>query len=173
MNQENLVLFGKITKTHGNKGALVIKQDNFSKQKLKKTEPLFVDIQPTAIPFFIEELTGDGNNLFIVKFEFIDKPEDAARLCGLNVLIKQKKAANSKELNPVEIVGYSVIDENLGDIGKITDIIEMPQQILLQIEYKGKEILIPAIEEFISDIDHKSKSLKISAPDGLINLYLD
>ncbi len=168
-----LTLFGKIIRTHGNKGALVIKQESFSKAKLKNSEPVLVDIPPTPVPFFIEELLHQSNDLLTLKFEFINTPEQAARYCGLSVYLERKKIAASKEFQPNDIIGFSVNDAEYGDIGVITGLLEMPQQILFQIDNKGKEILIPANEEFIKKIDCKNKKIEISAPDGLINLYLE
>lgn len=166
-------LFGKIIRTHGNNGALVIRQDSFSNAKLKNAEPVFVDISPTPVPFFIETLLHQNNDLITLKFEFINTPEQAARLCGLNILIERKKSAASKEFQPHDIIGFHVIDAEHGDIGTISGLLEMPQQILFQIDNKGKEILIPANEQFIKKIDHKNKKVEISAPEGLINLYLE
>ena len=134
---------------------------------------MFVDISPTPVPFFIETLLHQNNDLITLKFEFINTPEKAARLCGLNVLIDRKKSATSKEFHPNDIIGFSVIDAELGDIGTISGLLEMPQQILFQIDNKGKEILVPANEQFIKKIDQKNKKVEISAPEGLINLYLE
>lgn len=166
-------LFGKIIRTHGNNGALVIRQDSFSNAKLKNAEPVFVDISPTPVPFFIETLLHQNNDLITLKFDFINTPEQAARLCGLNILIERKKSAASKAFQPHDIIGFHVIDAEHGDIGTISGLLEMPQQILFQIDNKGTEILIPANEQFIKKIDHKNKKVEISAPEGLINLYLE
>lgn len=133
---------------------------------------MFVDISPTPVPFFIEALLHQSNDLITLKFEFVNTPEQAARLCGLNVLIDRKKSAASKEFQPNDIIGYSVTDAEHGDIGIISGLLEMPQQILFQIDNKGKEILIPANENFVKKIDHKNKKVEIAAPDGLIDLYL-
>ena len=168
-----LTLFGRIVKTHGNNGALVIKQDSFSKAKLKKNEPVFVDIPPTPVPFFIDEVLHESNGTLTLKFEFVGSPEKAAQYCGLNILIERRKTAPSKEFQPNDIIGFSVTDAEHGDIGTITGLLEMPQQILFQIDFKGKEILIPANENFIKKIDRKNKKVEIAAPEGLINLYLE
>ena len=173
MNQENLVLFGQIIRTHGNNGVLVIKQDYHSKVKLKNSEPVFVDIQPTPVPFFIEQVLNEANGLFTLKFEFVNSPEKASTLCGLKVFLERTKSSVVKELKPDEIIGFSVSDTAFGNIGIIKSILKMPQQSIFQIEQAGKEILIPANEDFIKKIDRKNKKIEISAPDGLINLYLE
>lgn len=173
MNQEDLVFFGQIIRTHGNNGALVIKKDVHSKAKLKNSEPVFVDIQPTPVPFSIEQLLNETNGFLTLKFEYVNSPEKASSIIGLNVFLERKAKPSSKEFQPNDIIGFSVTDKEFGNIGIITAILEMPQQDIFQIENKGKEILIPANEDFINKIDRKNKKVEISAPEGLINLYLE
>jgi len=167
-----LTLFGKIIRTHGNKGALVIKQDSFSKAKLKKTEPVFVDISPTPVPFFIEQVLQENNDWFTLTLDYITSPEQAAKYCGLNVFLERNHPTASKEFHPDDLTGFSVIDAKHGDIGTISGILDMPQQILFRIDHNGKEILVPANEDFIKKIDAKHKKVEIEAPEGLIELYL-
>ena len=49
------------------------------------------------------------------------------------------------------------------------DIFETPQQLLAQVTYQEKEILIPLNEDFIIKIDNKKKSISLQLPDGLID----
>jgi 16S rRNA processing protein RimM len=42
--------------------------------------------------------------------------------------------------------------------------------VLLQVDYKGNEILIPAAEELILGVDHDKKLLEVALPDGLLDL---
>jgi 16S rRNA processing protein RimM len=59
-----------------------------------------------------------------------------------------------------------------GKIGKITGIIDMPHYAIIQVDFNGKEILIPAIKDIIQKIDRENNILHIIAPDGLIELYI-
>jgi 16S rRNA processing protein RimM len=38
------------------------------------------------------------------------------------------------------------------------------------VDYKGNEILIPAVEEIITGVDHDKKQLEVTLPDGLLDL---
>ncbi|MCX6266534.1 MAG: ribosome maturation factor RimM, partial [Bacteroidetes bacterium] len=71
-----------------------------------------------------------------------------------------------------EIVGFQVVDQNHGNIGRIEDILELPHQSLFQIRYGEKEILIPIVDDIIQKVDRRKKLLMIEAPSGLIEIYL-
>ena len=76
-------------------------------------------------------------------------------------------------LNDHEIIGYSVEDENKGSIGTVVNVVDLKSNPLIVIDFKEKEILIPLVEELIVHVDQDSKRMKINAPEGLIDLYLD
>ena len=68
-------------------------------------------------------------------------------------------------------IGFKMTDENGKDIGVITDIDDNTQNWLFIVENtKGEEILIPAHEEFISEIDNENKIMKMVLPEGLTEL---
>ena len=51
---------------------------------------------------------------------------------------------------------------------------EAPAQDVFEILHpSGKEIMIPVLGNFIIEIDRKNKVLKLDAPEGLIEFYLD
>ena len=45
-------------------------------------------------------------------------------------------------------------------------------QNLMVIDFKGTELLIPFVENYIESIDNKKKEIHLQTPDGLIDLYL-
>ena len=62
--------------------------------------------------------------------------------------------------------GFALYDEKAGLIGNIDSVDESTQNILFQV---GKR-LIPAAEEWITDINHKERTIQMSLPDGLLDL---
>jgi len=69
------------------------------------------------------------------------------------------------------LVGYLAIDEKEGELGRITNIREMPQQHIATVDFGGRELLFPLIEDFILDIDPEEKTIEVDLPDGLVDLY--
>jgi 16S rRNA processing protein RimM len=67
-------------------------------------------------------------------------------------------------------VGYALVDIALGQIGILKALEELPNQIMLITRYKDKDVLIPAVEEFIIEIDDKKKLVLLDLPQGLLEI---
>jgi 16S rRNA processing protein RimM len=71
-----------------------------------------------------------------------------------------------------EVIGYSVQDAIHGDVGKITGVIDTTAQALLEVDFDSKEILIPITDAIITEVDRENKIVKVTTPEGLIDIYL-
>ena len=71
-----------------------------------------------------------------------------------------------------EVVGFTVVDTSYGEVGIIEDVIDLAINPLLQIKQGAKEVLIPLAANVVQAIDRKKKTMTITAPEGLIQLYL-
>jgi 16S rRNA processing protein RimM len=174
MKQDELFRLGKIVRTFGSKGEVIFQIDSEIIDRIKKLESVFININENLVPFFIEHLERRPKNQAQVKLLDVDSTDDASILAGceffipIGLLPKQK----STQLYSFEIEGYTVVDAVRGETGTVTAVLEMPQQSLLAIEFNGKEILVPIVDEIIRKIDRKKKEIHIEAPEGLIELYL-
>ena len=66
-----------------------------------------------------------------------------------------------------------MIDKQKGNIGTIASVIDYPAQPLFQIINNKKEILFPIIDKLIDCVDRENSTIFVTAPDGLIDIYLD
>jgi len=72
-----------------------------------------------------------------------------------------------------EVINFEVEDKTKGIIGKINQVLDYPQQAILEIvDDLQNEILIPITDHIILDVNRKDKKIFIDAPEGLIDLYL-
>ena len=56
-------------------------------------------------------------------------------------------------------------------LGTVTSVLDQTANVLLVVETpEGKELLIPAHEDFILSADHRARRLVVSIPDDLLNL---
>jgi 16S rRNA processing protein RimM len=173
MNKSDAFYLGYISRKHGYKGALNIKLDVSSFKELKELDFLFIDLNKSLVPFFIEELSFKNNNFIIVKFEDINDEFDVNQLIGKGCYISSEKAPKNNELLIRSYIGYSIIDSRRGNIGVIEDITSNTAQNIFQINFEGKQILIPIVEEFIKKIDKEKNTIYLNVPIGLIDIYLD
>ncbi len=174
MKQDELFQLGKIVRTFGSKGEVVFQIDAEILSQIKKLESVYLKINENLVPFFIELLQPRPKGQAMVKFLDVDSTEDASQLSGCEIFIPIAMLPKQKgsQLFSFEIEGFTVMDANRGETGKVTAVLEMPQQALLAIDYDGKEILIPIVDEIVKKIDRKKKVIHIEAPEGLIELYL-
>ncbi|NVO18978.1 MAG: 16S rRNA processing protein RimM [Bacteroidetes bacterium] len=173
MNPDEFFQVGKVVKSSGSSGELVFELDSSLLPK-KKLESVFIRIKGNLIPFFIDSLRSKSSGQVYVKLLDVDEKEEIEELlgCSLFLPLSVKPAKKNASGFDLDLNGYKVIDENHGEIGFITSILELPMQELLQIDFNGKEILIPLVEEIVLKLDKKGKILHIRAPEGLIEIYL-
>ncbi|MBN1929710.1 MAG: 16S rRNA processing protein RimM [Chlorobiaceae bacterium] len=52
-----------------------------------------------------------------------------------------------------ELIGLEAVDEVQGRVGVISDVLQMPAQDVYEIDTGARKVLVPAVEEFITEID--------------------
>lgn len=175
MDRSDLFELGKVLKTFGSKGEVIIYLDVDRPDKYRKLDSVFIRFNQSLIPFFIESVQIKPKNQAIVKFQDVDTQDDAAMFsgCSLFLPLSSLPKLSGNKFYYHEIVGFTVTDLQKGNIGTVKRVLELPNQDMFEIEFGHKEILIPVVDEIIRKVDRKNRILKIDAPEGLIDLYLE
>ena len=164
INKDELVCIGYIKRPHGFKGEI---QFQLNKEiALNKGDFVFVAIEGQFIPYPIEKINASLDEP-IVKLRFVNDFDQAKQVSAREIYVETEGIESESE---VSLVGYTVIDKHLGDLGKVKDIEYFPQQIMLVVEYNGKECYIPMNEQFMVNIIEKNKEIYCNLPDGLLDL---
>lgn len=174
MKLEEFVEIGYITKTHGLRGEVQVVFSYHEPEKLK-LNAVFLEINGKMVPYFTSSFKLSQQTLGYFQFEDINHIDKAQPLVKKKLFLSKKLMPKKKkeEFTFRDLEGFAAIDENYGDLGKILSVREYPQQFLAAVNYKEKEILFPLSEDFITRIDIDNKTLNISLPDGLLEVYLD
>jgi len=174
MNKDDFYYLGKILRTHGNKGQVLVHLDVDDPMAYSSMESVYLDLHGESVPFFITSLEMKHNRKAVLKFADFDTTDDAESLEGIEMYLPVTglPVLKGKRFYFHEIRGFRVIDQVHGEIGVIKDILELPHQSLFQVIHGEKEILIPVVDEIILKVDRKNKILMIAAPPGLIEIYL-
>jgi 16S rRNA processing protein RimM len=172
---ENLKLLGVFLKTHGKDGNLILKIFYFKDDEIGTGEPVFVEIDGIPVPFFVSEFRFLSDYTAVMKLEEVDDPLMASefvncRIFQVNQGTKGIDEEKSKEYDRLK--GFRVFDIKYGDTGILQEIVEFSGNTVMRIDHRGKEVLVPFHDNIIKDIDYKSSIVKISAPEGLLDLYL-
>jgi 16S rRNA processing protein RimM len=165
---------GFIVKTHGLKGEVTISLNGFSAADLASIQnvyPLFIDINNRLVPYFIQSLSQSGTKAF-VKLEDVNTVEDASKLVKRSLYLQ--KAARPKaqrgEFYDDEIVHFAVVDEVLGPLGNIVEVIQAGPNRLLVLDHNGKELMIPVNSPFIKRVNKSKKVITVSLPEGFLDI---
>ncbi|MCJ7809125.1 MAG: hypothetical protein MUP26_02570, partial [Desulfobulbaceae bacterium] len=67
-------------------------------------------------------------------------------------------------------VGFLAYDRDLGELGKVSAYIPHSMNPVFVIDYQGKELLVPAVQDFIDKIDFQNQKLHLILPEGLTSL---
>lgn len=174
MQKEDCYYLGKVTKKHGFKGNLILHLDTDEPELYTDMESVFIEKDGILVPFFFESIRPHANGKLLVKFEDIGEDEvDRLINKALYLPLEELPELDGIDFYYHEIIGYTVIDSERGEIGTIENINDSGIQALFEIDYQGKEVLIPVINEWILEVNREDKSIKIETPEGLIDLYLD
>ncbi len=162
---------GKFVKPHGLKGEIALQFDN---DVFDKTDCPYLVCMMNGIlvPFFIKEYRFKGNDIALITFEDILTEKQARIFNNIEVYFPRKyfDPENQEiDFNLDYFIGFSVQDELKGKIGKIIDINESTINTLFLLEdTSGNEHIIPASDDFITEVDEKNKILYMNLPIGLI-----
>ena len=173
MTKEECYRLGNITKPFGYKGQMVFYLDVDTPQDYAGLDSAFVETKTGLVPYFFKVDNINGNKA-VVTFEDLT-PDEAHALAGhdLYLPLDLLPELTGNQFYFHEVTGFRVVDSQYGDIGTLQTVIEYPAQPLFQIVKEGKEILVPVIDPVIKQVDRENKTLYITAPNGLIDLYLN
>lgn len=174
MTKDKCFYVGKIVKTHGIKGEVTLRIDNEDFDEIEELDYFLLEINDKLIPFFIENITFHSNKSFVL-FQDLKTLEAASQLVGVTAYLPLEllPERSGNDFYSYEVVGFIVVDEEKGELGKVQEIIEYPTQSLIQVIKEGKEILIPIHDDILKDVNREEKKIYIKAPVGLIDMYLE
>jgi 16S rRNA processing protein RimM len=169
---ENYLRIGKLAATFGLMGELVLVHELGKKSDLKGLDALFIELRPgEMLPYFPEKAKARTETETLVKLEGVGSPESAKPLVRKSVWMREADARRlSSTSAPLSLLGYSVF-EGKKELGEVLEVIEQPLQVLLRINYAGKEVYIPLHGETLDRIDHKARRITVVLPDGLLDVY--
>ena len=142
----------------------------------KELKFLFLEIKDSLVPYKIELFEPKTNDSAKVRLAGVNDEAAAKALLKSMVYVRLTELSVKDEdrRDMVNWVGYEVFDQTHGNIGLVEEVVENRKNPQLEIRHNtGKLILLPLQPEFVLKIDDESKTISTSAPEGLIELYLE
>lgn len=164
-------LFGEVLKTFGTNGELLIKLSDHVPADVNIEEPMFVLFDGLQVPFYFKRFEPRGRKAVVV-FEDMETEALASELLGKKIMFyaKGKPVKEQEVFELSSLIGFTITDHLLGELGPVIDFYDYPGNPCLGILYLEKEVLIPIHENLIKSIDPKTKKISTNLPEGLLDL---
>jgi 16S rRNA processing protein RimM len=150
-----LFLTGIILKPKGLKGELKVKPvTDFPERFLKRREYYVGKTPEEAAPR--KMLSAKLNQGFAwIMLEGVGSRDEAEAMAGNKLYVP------GDALEPMpdgrayihDLIGLEVFDEDEGRVGTISEVLQMPAHDVYEIDAGERKVLVPAVEDFITEID--------------------
>lgn len=169
---ESLIAIGRITKPQGLAGEVRISPLTDFPERFKSLESLYLTRRNLVSSRKIEAVRYANKNI-IIKFDGIDSRTEAESLVGWTLNVEDHQAVELPEDTFFihDVIGATVYSDDEEKIGIVGDVYQLPANDLLVVKNddKGKEYLIPVVDEFLKEIDLEEKKIIVHVMDGLLD----
>ncbi len=165
-----LVTVGFILRPHGVEGELKVRFASEDRRELDPDTLIGVSVSGKKPWFAKVESVRPCQKEQLVKLAGIDTKEQALELSGGELVTHPE---NLQELPPGEyyhyqLIGMDVFDEDGRRLGTLEEVISTGSNDVYVVRSGGKEILLPAIDEVIRQVDPPKKRMVVRMLEGLV-----
>lgn len=177
ITEEQLIEIGYIAKLHGLKGEMQAIVTNTVFDDVKKCPYLVCEMDGIYVPFFMTGYRFRSSESMLLTFDDIDSQEKAEQFCGKTLYFdrkcfskKEEEAYEAEVEEEMGYIGYTIIDQTIGILGKVIDINDQTANVLFIVERNGEELMIPAADDLVVEINDEEQTILMDLPIGLVNL---
>jgi len=170
------LVVGRLRKPHGLKGEVAVfpLTDAPADVFVPGRRLTMVDVagQPADVVLEVERARGYHRE-WLLKFAGLDSRtalEALPRWRGLFVTVPETELPPPEdgEVYLHELVGFAVAGTDGTPMGLVSDVLELPSGVTLEIQGPKREFLMPFVKEFVGPIDRVARRMVITPPEGLI-----
>ncbi len=158
---------GLLRRPHGVRGDILFTVTTDFPERLRPGTLVFFGDDKREIKITRRRPHNDG---ILFGFEGISTPEQAARHTGKTVFVRaeDRPPLPEGEYYHHQIIGLDVFDEAGASLGVVSEILETGANDVYVVKNPaGREILLPALEQVVLEIDLERKMMKVHLLPGL------
>ena len=161
---------GQIVNTFGIKGMVKVKPFTDNIERLSNLEKIYIKNKSGQTEYKIQEVKYH-KNMVLVKFEGIENPEQADLLRNSYLIVDREteEPLEAGRYYIVDMIGLDVFTDDNEYLGKLEDIYNTGSNDIYVVKNElGKQVLLPAIEDVIKNIDMDNKKVIVHLIPGLV-----
>jgi 16S rRNA processing protein RimM len=159
---------GKLRRTHGIRGDLMMEVLTDFPERLRIGLTVYVGETHQALELTRRRAIGDG---IIVAFQGFETPEQAVSLRNELVYVRadDRPELPEGEYYHHQVIGLHVVSDDGQSLGPVTEIMSTGANDIYVVRLaSGKEVLLPAIESVVLDIDLTRSEMRVHLLPGLM-----
>ncbi|MBN2410292.1 16S rRNA processing protein RimM [candidate division KSB1 bacterium] len=167
----DFVIIGKITRPHGVRGTLRVEPITDDPQRYNLLSQIYIHSNKGPRTLYTIENVQTVNRYILLNLQDINTRNDAEAFRGCYIEIPRQECIPLPEGEHYyfELIGFSVISNQGKEIGELQDVYSYPANDVYVVKNNEKEILIPAVDEFIDHVDYKTGTITINPIEGLLD----
>lgn len=160
---------GKLAKAFGIHGELIVLPMTDAPERFRRLKQLFVGTdEETAGEMAVAWARVEPRGIRL-KLQGVDDRNAAERLVGSLLFIDARQRIRLAKGHYFihDVVGLTVVDETRGVVGTVHDVLKYPAHDVYVVGFHDREYMIPAVKEFIRNIDLSSRQVTVRLIEGM------
>lgn len=173
---ENMVLVGKVSRSHGNKGQVIVNPEtDFPERRFSVGQTMFVNRDDAVKPLTVTSVRFQRGRP-ILGLMGMTTMSDAEALAGfeLRIPVEFLETLPQGMFYRHDLIGCAVWTVEGTDVGTVADVegsLEGGRLVVRnEVEEVGRDVLIPLVEAICVQIDITGRQITIDPPVGLLEL---
>lgn len=161
---------GQIVNTFGIKGMVKVKPFTDNIERFSNLEKIYIKNKSGQTEYKIQEVKYH-KNMVLIKFEGIENPEQADLLRNSYLIVDREteEPLEAGRYYIVDMIGLDVFTDDNEYLGKLEDIYNTGSNDIYVVKNElRKQVLLPAIEDVIKNIDMDNKKVIVHLIPGLV-----
>jgi len=156
------LLMGKVGKPHGLRGQVKIHSHASSRDNFFPGRTVYLSRGQEMKEWVIAEVKAQPRSL-LLKFQGLDNRDQAQGLCDYSLYLQEKdlQPLPEGEYYWCQLIGSRVYNDRDVFLGLIAEIFPTPAHDIWVIRGGEKEILLPAVEDFILSVNQTQKEIRV------------
>ena len=164
---------GTIVNTHGIRGEIKVKSHtDFPEVRFGAGSRLTLLPPDGNVPFEVEvQRARLHKNMYVVKLKGFDNINDVEKFKGGKLVVRDDDRVPLEEGQYYvrDIVGCTVVTDDGRQLGVIRDVLSPGANDVWVVKRpKGRDVLLPVIDEVVLDVDVARRTVKVHVMEGLL-----
>jgi len=170
LNPDDYIFVGIIGRTTNIDGSLTIVPLTTFPERFRDMEEFFLTKENSPPLTVRVQKISYSNSKITVKLEDINSIEKAQEIMGYRITIHINDKADLPEdyYYHDDLKECKVFSSEGEELGPLVKILDMSSNDIYVVDYKGKELLIPAISQFVKEIDIEKRKITVSLINGML-----